>query len=169
MTDRSYFDMTEDEKLDGNLDIDVSSAASLQKALLNASKIEARYHKAYAKAVKDAETLELNIVIETALIMKRLEKEAADKGKPIAPTARAEYRRTKVPLDPVFQKLSRKFIEANEKVNTLRGLTFVFSNKSKRLTELGHLMNRILNDGPKVYERNYEKRADQAAEGMNFD
>lgn len=163
------FDEYTEEMVDYDLNIDSSSVYAWEETLKESSKREARYHRAYAKANREVDELSLALEIITSEIMRELEEEAEAEGKPIPPTAKAEVRRVKVPLDPRYRKIKRKLIKATETMNMLRGTCFSFGNKSRRITELGRIVEKYLVEDPVVYKRNKDKDAKKAADNLEYD
>lgn len=170
---KSEVDLTyeEEEEVDTLLDIDIKSAFDLQRYLQNHPKLEARWHRRYAAAVKAVDHLSLALEIQISEILDEMEaKIQEDTGKKPSVYQRTELRKSSLPSDRRYQKLKRKLADATETMNTLRGVTFAFSSRGRRLTDLGQLMNRILKDDPTVWDnRRLGQKADEAAEKMKYD
>lgn len=163
------FDEYTEEMVDYDLNIDSSSVYAWEETLKESPKRQAKYHRAYAKAVKEMETLSLALEVLVSEIMKELEEKAESEGKPIPATAKSEVRRIKVPLDPRYRKVKRKLIKANETMNLLKGTCFAFNDKSRRITELGRIVEKYLVEDPVVYKRNKDKDAKKAAANLEYD
>ena len=132
-----------DEFVDGELDIHYESIFTLEKELKNHPKIENKYNRWYAQANKELGLANLELEICIA----ELTDEICIKEN-IATYNRSEVRKSKIASNPKYIEAVKKVIDAQEKVDVLKGAISSMASKGWRLKELTYLANRLLWDEP---------------------
>ena len=151
MPEKEPLDMTEEE-LDADISIDNSSPFKLEQEVLDHSRKEAKYYRAWAIANKELENKMLELDVLIAELVDEIRIKAMEIGKPIPPSALSEIRRSIVPKSKRYKAKKEEVIEANEKANILSGLAKAWVGRGYRFSDLIELSKPVLRDGPMVYQ-----------------
>jgi hypothetical protein len=130
----------------GNLEIEVSNLFELEQELKKQSVKEDRAGVLAAKAAKRVKQLELHVEIVTSTIVAEICADAEKNGRYIPPSALAEVRRSKVPLDERYQKAKNDLFKAMETSDILSKNANSWYGRKFLLTELSKIMNRTMFD-----------------------
>jgi len=137
----------------GSLEIKATNLFEIEQELKTQSTREDRAGTIAAKAAKVVRKLELRVEIISSTIVDELCKEAEDRGKPIPPSALAEIRRSKVPLDKRYQNAKYDLFKAMETSNILHNAANSWYGRKFLLTELSRIMNRTMFDSVTTKEK----------------
>ena len=158
MVDTSIdIDINDEKAIDSELEIHYESIFALEKELREYPKRGRKYHRAYAKAIRDVNDITLEAKIIIAEVTEELINKAEKDGKGIPHSARGELKNTKVPLDMRYKLIFRKLNKATERKDFLKGLVEAWSSKGYRLGELAELSKRLLFNEPRTYVENLKE------------
>ena len=158
---KDLLDEVENIDIVTDFSIKTDSVYNFELELKAHSRRQAECAKQFAKANKKVNELTLNQSVQVSEIVEELCKEAIKKKKPIPPSTIQELRRTIVPKDIRYRKITNSLNDAIYIKDYLYGLTFAWSARGDRLKELFWLMKKQIEDGPTIYRtHNHEKNMD---------
>ncbi len=126
--------------------IDTSSVYNLELELSKLPEEQDKIGKLRAKAIKRVEKLQMKLDI---LVAEKVD-EICKKEKINAASGRAEVRRTRVLLDPLYQEMRNLLIIATGDMNMVNSAYFAFNNKCTILLELYKNARRQMYDAGRV-------------------
>jgi len=140
-------------KFNKDIEIDNSSAWHLSECLKNHPRLEGDYQRILSDAIKDLDTLTLQLEIITAEIAEGIFKAAEEAGNTIPASGRDSVLKSTVKLDERYQKLRKGVIEAKHKVGVIKGFVKGFDSRGYRLREICNLEEKKMKGEPTYYEQ----------------
>ena len=139
--------MIEEKEYEDDITIDDSSAWHLNRCLKNHSKIEGKYSRLLADAIKDLDDLTYRLEISTAEIAEEIFNRLEAEGKPVPASGKDAIMKGEVRLDKRYQDLRKQVIEAKYVVAVLKGYMKGISGRGYRLKEICKLEENRMRGG----------------------
>jgi hypothetical protein len=140
-----------DDSIHRHLEINTDNPNSFVETLKQYEHYKVEYQRAFAQAQKDVDILQFKLETALAEIVEEL-KVGKKGGKPVPASGWGELRRVDALLNPRYQELRSKLIEAVERLNILRGFVETMESRGYRFVEIAKLQERLMGSGVRVYE-----------------
>jgi hypothetical protein len=140
-----------DNSIHNHLEINTDNPNAFVETLKAYEHYKVEYQRAFAQAQKEVDKLQFQIEVALAEIVEEL-KAGKDGGKPVPASGWGELRRVDALLDARYQELRSRLIEANERLNILRGFVETMESRGYRFVEIARIQERLMGSGVRVYE-----------------
>lgn len=145
-----------DDSIHRHLEINTENPNSFVETLKNYEHYKVEYQRAYAQAQKEVDTLQYNLEVTIAEIVEEL-KAGKEGGKPVPASGWGELRRVDALLDPRYQTIKSKLIEATERLNILEGFCETMESRGYRFIEIAKIMEKLMGSGIQIHENRLEE------------
>jgi len=149
-------ELTEDELIE-EFDIKFSSAFELEAALRTFPRREAELTRKAMKANKSLNKWTIMMKVTEAKLIQGIRAKAEKEGKPIAPSAIGEIRKSMVACEKEWETVSIKLNDKRAKAELWGGLLNAWHSRGFRLQELTKITEHTLWREPVVYTNEQEK------------